>query len=472
MKWKQSVGVLVLALAGCQQGIPALSVQKSNTYENPLPIAAPDIGNGTVESCADPSTFYAQDGYWYTYCTRDPLNDEDRNAQGAFNFRNIPILRSSDLTNWTYLGEALAELPAWADPGTTVFAPEIEYYEGTYYLYYIVTDASAEVSGAPNCGSDQAIGVATAPSAAGPWTDSGAVVVEPQYNGDPTRAFGARDCNFFGAIDPEVVTDGAQRYMYFGGFYGGIFARPLSEDGLATDQARQTRITIDNRYEGSEVVQKDGYFYLFVSATDCCRGPLTGYSLFAGRSRSPLGPYLDREGVSLLEPRVGGSVVLSMNGNRWVGTGHNTVLKDFAGQWWTLYHAVDRTDPYFAGATGFTKRPLLLDPLDWQGGWPTVRGGYWASDSKQPGPAAQPGERSKYKAKPFRDVRLGKLIDRDEFGGTTLDGRWSWVRQPDADQYKVAGGILVLQPQLSSIAPLPTAIMTQLCPKLMPSSPH
>ncbi len=31
---------------------------------------------------------------------------------------------------------------------------------------------------------------------------------------------------------------------------------------------------------------------------------------------------------------------------------------------------------------------------------------------------------------------------------------------------------LVLQPQLSSIAPLPTAIMTQLCPKLMPSSPH
>ncbi len=448
MKWQQSIGVLVMVLAGCQQlGTAELSAQTSNKYENPVPIRAAGIGNGLVESCADPSTFYAQDGYWYTYCTRDPLNDEDRNAQGEFNFRNLPILRSSNLTDWTYLGEALDELPTWADPGTTVFAPEIEYHKGTYYLYYIVTNASAEVSGAPNCDSDQAIGVATAPSAAGPWTDSGAVVVEPQYNGNPSRAFGARECNFFGAIDPEVVTDGAQRYLYFGGFYGGIFARPLSEDGLATDQARQTRITIDNRYEGSEVVEKDGYFYLFVSATDCCRGPLTGYSLFAGRSRSPLGPYVDREGVSLLEPRVGGSVVLSMNGNRWVGTGHNTVLKDFDGQWWTLYHAVDRHDPYFAGAVGFTKRPLLLDALDWQDGWPTVRGGNWASDNNQRGPAAQPGERSKYKTKPFRGLRLGKLIDRDEFDGRTLDRRWNWVRQPDSSQYRVTGGVLAFNTQ-------------------------
>ena len=442
-RWQSTIAVLVLTLSGCQQlSALQLSPQKSNAYVNAVPVAAPDIGNGTVESCADPSTFYAEDGYWYTYCTRDPLNDEDRNAQGDFNFRNIPILRSANLTDWTYVGEALDELPAWADTDTTVFAPEIQYVDGTYYLYYIVTSASAEVSGAPNCGSDQAIGVATAPSAAGPWTDSGEAVVEPQYNGDQSKAFGQRDCNFFGAIDPEVVTAGARRYMYFGGFYGGIFARPLSEDGLATDPAKQTRITIDNRYEGAEVVKKDGYYYLFVSATNCCNGPLTGYSVFAGRSASPLGPYVDREGVSLLDTRVGGSVVLSMNGNRWVGTGHNTVLQDFDGQWWTLYHAVDRNDPYFASAIGFTKRPLLLDPIDWIDGWPTVRGGNWASDSKQQGPAAQPGDRSKYKTEKFRDIRLGKLIDRDEFSGTALDDRWSWVRQPAADQYRVAGGML------------------------------
>jgi len=140
------IWALVLALSGCQQaGAPQLSPQKSNTYVNPVPVAAPNIGNGTVESCADPSTFYAEeDGYWYTYCTRDPLNDEDRNAQGDFNFRNIPILRSANLTDWTYVDEALDELPAWADPETTVFAPEIQFFNGTYYLYYIVTSASGQ----------------------------------------------------------------------------------------------------------------------------------------------------------------------------------------------------------------------------------------------------------------------------------------------------------------------------------------
>jgi len=433
--------VLILAAFALPRTAPAQTTTPG-TYTNPLLVTAPGIGNGLVESCADPSTFYAQDGYWYTYCTRDPLNDADRNEQGDFNFRNIPILRSADLVNWTYVGEALRELLAWADPETTVFAPEIQYFNNQYYLYYIVTSARVEVSGAPNCGSDQAIGVATATSPAGPWTDSGEVVVEPQYNGDQSKPFGERDCNFFGAIDPEVVSDAAQRYMYFGGFYGGIFARPLSADGFSTDRNRTTRITIDNRYEGAEVVRKDGYYYLFVSATDCCRGPLTGYSVFAGRSPNALGPYVDREGVSLLEPRVGGTPVLSMNGNQFVGPGHNSVFQDFGGQWWTTYHAVDRFDPYFADAVGFTKRPLLIDPIDWVDGWPTVRGNFWASNTPQPAPAAQPGQRSAYRTVIKPDDRPGTVLPEfsDEFNGAALEPQWSWVRQPAADQYAVENG--------------------------------
>lgn len=61
--------------------------------------------------------------------------------------------------------------------------------------------------------------------------------------------------------------------------------------------------------------------------------------------------------------RVGGTPVISMSGNRWVGPGHNTVFQDLAGQWWTIYHAIDVNEPYFEGAVGFTKRPALLDPL-------------------------------------------------------------------------------------------------------------
>jgi arabinan endo-1,5-alpha-L-arabinosidase len=190
------------------------------------------------------------------------------------------------------------------------------------------------------------------------------------------------------------------------------------------------------------VVKHGDYWYLFVSATDCCRGPLTGYSVFAGRSTNVLGPYVDREGASLLAGRVGGTPVISMNGNRWVGTGHNSVFQDFSGQWWTVYHAIDRQDPYFEGAVGFTKRPVLLDALDWVDGWPTVRGGLWASHNTQPAPAAQPGTTTKYRLKTVHPDQPGELIPSlsDEFNGSALSAQWSWVREPAANTYSVSGG--------------------------------
>jgi len=205
----------------------------------------------------------------------------------------------------------------------------------------------------------------------------------------------------------------------------------LTDDDLETTSPAKM-VTIGNRYEGANVVKRGGWYYLFGSASNCCNGPLTGYSVFSGRSRDPLGPFVDREGVSLLAGRVGGTPVISMNGNRWVGTGHNSVFRDFDGQWWTIYHAADRTDPYFADEPGFTKRPALLDPLDWIDGWPTVRAGRWASDRPVPVPAAQPGERTAYRPDPVRPQRLGKQLPEfsDEFDGATLSDSWSWVDAP------------------------------------------
>jgi arabinan endo-1,5-alpha-L-arabinosidase len=69
----------------------------------------------------------------------------------------------------------------------------------------------------------------------------------------------------------------------------GIEARRLSADGLATDPATATRITTGDRYEGASVVCRRGWWYLMGSSTDCCRGPLTGYSVFGGRARARSG---------------------------------------------------------------------------------------------------------------------------------------------------------------------------------------
>ena len=469
---------------------PAAAATTAGTYDNPLRPVVP--GDGIVESCADPSTIYdPASRFWYTYCTADPLNDEDRTAEG-FNFRLIPILRSRDLIRWTYVGDAFEERPAYAAAGAGIWAPEIEYYPDSpaaerWHLYYTVTETTL-------AGGGSAIGVATAPTPEGPWTHSAEPAVEPH----PADCCpGSRRWVF----DPEVLRTDGPDYMYYGSYFGGISVRVLSEDGFDTDAATQTNVAIANKYEGAEVIFRAPYYYLFVSATDCCRGPLTGYSVYVGRSTSPTGPFLDRSGVSLnddermddpTDGRAGGTPVITMNGDRWVGTGHNTVFQDFAGQWWTIYHAIDRTDPYFQGGvdlfpgncsaegrpddfhgaavpqtepggdgrddrTGvpcgdLNKRPALLDAIDWVGGWPIVRGGFFASDTPQHGPAAQPGWKTNYRTRLERADIAGVQITRlsDEFNNGTLSPQWRWVRQP-RNGYGEGGGVFRFDTQAADL---------------------
>ena len=108
------------------------------SYHNPLAPVIPPGGSsaGTVDSCADPTVIQGQAGetidgeqVWYLYCTTDPLNDEDLNAEGDPNFHRIPTMVSTDLVNWTYVGDAFpldnADLPDWIAPNAAFWAPEI-----------------------------------------------------------------------------------------------------------------------------------------------------------------------------------------------------------------------------------------------------------------------------------------------------------------------------------------------------------
>jgi len=432
------VSVVVLALIAL--AVPVATLAAPNTYRNPL---LPDIpGDGVVETCADPTVLRGQtagDTNWYMYCTTDPLNENDRDASGNLNFHLIPMFSSPDLVDWTYEGDAFSSRPDYATADAGLWAPEIDFFNGQYYLYYTVTDTTL------NPGGDSAIGVATSASPLGPWTHSGSPVVEPH----------APDCcpnDFRWVFDPDVIEHEGQLYIYYGSYFGGISVRELSADGLTSDPATQTNVAISNRYEGAELVRRGGYWYMFVSATDCCRGPLTGYSVFVGRSQSPLGPFVDRDGQSLLDGRVGGTPVISMNGNRWVGTGHNTVIKDFDGQWWTFYHAIDQNDPWIEGPPfRINKRPVLLDALDWVNGWPTVRGGLWASDKPMHRPAAQPGDETRYKTfGPLRHTPRQVLFE-DGFDGDELGAGWEWVREPAAETWGVGGGVLSWETQAADL---------------------
>ncbi len=398
-------------------------------FQNPLTLNDPATGPGV--SCPDPAIMEEtlnRVETWYLYCTGDPLNSNDKNAQGQLRNHYIATWRSTDLIHWTYNGDVFPADPAWVGVETNLWAPAVKHFNGKYYLYYV-----APQTGGP--GGPSEIGVATAPHAGGPWTDLGRPVVATEDAPCCTNSNRA-------VIDPDVVTDDAgQRYISFGSFFGGISIQKLSTDGFTADKASEVQIAVDNLYEGGAFWKRDGWYYLFVSSTNCCNGPLSGYSVNVGRARTPLGPFLDQNGVALTATTGNGAKVIAANGNRWVGPGGNVIFTDASGQDYMLYHAIDKDSPYFDLNPGFTRRPALIDPVDWVNGWPTVRNGHWASAGKVAGPVAQPYQVSLRYSEPKKEDEPGELIAAlsDEFNGPTLAKQWHFIH-PGADNSHVLTG--------------------------------
>ena len=433
---------------GAEPATMNASLGEATFYQNPLQLQTPI---GLAQQCPDPNIIKGQvagDPYWYLYSTSGPLTNADRDAQGNLIRHYIPMYRSLDLVHWQYQGDAFTGPPSYAAPGANLWAPDVRYFNGRYYLYCVVTATTLPTGGS-------AIGVATSASPTGPWVPANQPAVEPHPG--PGTGTAPRWC-----YDPEVViTPEGKKYMFYGSYFGGIAARTLSDDGLSTDPASETQITIPNRYEGVNIVQHDGYYYLLASATNCCDGPLTGYAVFAGRSADPLGEYVDQDGNLLLSGRVGGTPVLTQNGNLWVGPGGEYKITDSAGQAWLVYHAINENDPFFTNADGSTsntvdtqKRPALIDRLDWINGWPVVRGGRGPSNTPQFAPVAQPGQQNPgAPASPvpsWLDSPI-RTFWYDNFPGNQLNPAWTWVRPPDPSTYQVANNQFMFNTQNGDI---------------------
>ncbi|MFI6830990.1 family 43 glycosylhydrolase [Kribbella sp. NPDC050241] len=356
----------VCAVAALAAGTTAATAAPDPAVKTTNPITS-----SFADTFADPSIIQGRDGYWYAYATSDPL-------VGGGPFGLMHMARTKDFGSWEYLGTVFTDAtkPAWAAPGSFFWAPDIRYFGGRYVMYFTVTDTTA------NAGGDPAIGVATAPTPAGPWTATDGPVVAPRPDGNG---------GFLGTIDPALLTaaDG-KRYLYYGGFNGGISVTELSPDGLHS-VGTPTQVTIGDRYEGSYVVYRDGWYYFMGSSMNCCAGPTTGYSVFAGRSRSPRGPFLDKDGVALTDSHVGGTTVITQNGNRWIGPGHHAFITDAAGQDHIVYHAIDRGTPWLTNPLGVNRRPMLIDRIDWIDGWPRTRAGLGPSEGPVPAPTTGSG---------------------------------------------------------------------------------
>jgi arabinan endo-1,5-alpha-L-arabinosidase len=368
-----------------------------NTYANP-------VTAGVVDTFPDPSMIRGMDGFWYAYGTQNPVFQ----SKGEDGERMLPILRSSDMTHWQYAGEVFtpATQPAWQNH-SRLWAPDIRYVNGLYYLYLAVPGRNT-------------VGLVTAPTPTGPWSDAGAVL--PASSGCPT-----------GNIDEAQFTDtDGTPYMYWGSYDTVCVAKMNAT--LTRTEGPVAQVARGRRMEGAYVVKRDGYYYLFYSDAGCCSGAYSGYQVKVGRATSPTGPFTDPEGVDLMSLTTKGGIVVGANGNRWIGPGHNGIQTDLSGQDWLVYHGIpsDAPDlkPAAQGTLKLTRRPMLIDRLDWIGGWPVVRAGAGPSEGDQPGPVT-----SWNAGGTFND---GSLSGWHAEGAGTAG--WRLADDPDAHGYATHSG--------------------------------
>ncbi|WP_067495276.1 family 43 glycosylhydrolase [Actinoplanes sp. TFC3] len=335
---------------------PVAAAVRAATYTNP-------VSAGTVDTFPDPATIKAKDGKWYAYGTTNPIF----NSKGETGEHILPILSSADLVHWTYEGDvfALNAKPSWWPAAARQWAPDIRYFNNEYHLTY------AQSTGG--------IALVTSPNPNGPWTDRGLIV--PNGSGCPS-----------GTIDQAMFQDTDGSYYLYWGSYDTICAARMNDNATAITGA-VTTIARGRRMEGGFVVHRGGYYYLFYSDGGCCDGAFSGYVTKVGRATSPTGPFTSPGGLNLMDTTSKDGIVVAANGNGWAGPGHNAFTTDLAGQDWLVYHAISEKDPDFPPVTGangatlnLTRRPLLIDRLDWINGWPVVNAGAGPSAGAQTAP--------------------------------------------------------------------------------------
>ena len=303
----------------------AFGQNQKRTFRNPVfePVLAdPSL----IKNCS----------YFYAYGTEDNWADE-----GGYHL--VPVVRSQDLTNWEFRGNAMLSKPTWKEKGG-IWAPDVSEVDGKFYMYY-----SYSTWGDPNPG----IGLAISDLPEGPFIDQG-------------KVFDSEDIGVKNSIDPYYWEENGKKYLIWGSFHG-LFLTQLSSDGKKAI-GKKTQLA-GNHLEASYIYFRDGYYYLFGSAGTCCEGEKSTYKVLVGRSKKLKGPYLDKNGNSLL---CFGTGTLVVEGSSQVaGPGHNAELvTDVRGQEWLLYHGMLRTKPKLGN--GANRRALFLDPIQWEDNWPTI----------------------------------------------------------------------------------------------------
>lgn len=165
------------------------------------------------------------------------------------------------------------------------------------------------------------------------------------------------------AIDPGIMLDPntGRLWVSYGTYFG--FIRLIELDpatGKRVEGNVAKDIAID--CEATDLIYRDGWYYLLGTHGTCCDGVNSTYNIVVGRSRSVEGPYIDNVGRDMLQ---GGGKMVIAAGDRVAGPGHfGRTIVDEGVEVMSCHYEADFNQ---GGRSVLGIRPLL-----WKNGWPVA----------------------------------------------------------------------------------------------------
>ena len=188
---------------------------------------------------------------------------------------------------------------------------------------------------------------------------------------------GMEDCD---AIDPCLLLDPTTGRLWatYGTYFGTIRLIELDpETGKRVKGNKEKDIAID--CEATDLIYRDGWYYLLGTHGTCCDGVNSTYNIVVGRSRTVEGPYVDNVGRDMFH---GGGRMVIAAGDRKTGPGHfgRTVVDE----------GVEMMSCHFEADFDQGGRSVLgIRPLLWKNGWPyageQVKEGVYEIESERRG---------------------------------------------------------------------------------------
>ena len=163
------------------------------------------------------------------------------------------------------------------------------------------------------------------------------------------------------AIDPGMLLDPTtgRLWVSYGTYFGTI--RLIELDPTTGERVKGNKekdIAID--CEATDLIYRDGWYYLLGTHGTCCDGVNSTYNIVVGRSRNVEGPYLDNVGRDMFH---GGGKMVIAAGDRVCGPGHfgRTVIDE----------GVEILSCHYEADFERSGRSVLgIRPLLWKNGWP------------------------------------------------------------------------------------------------------